>query len=98
MFKFDGFIDRRTFLRAAALRLGLFIASVLVFPFLLMGLASISACARVGGACGAVGLLGSMAFKPLAFVLLVFSFVGISMRRTRDVGMPGPLGLFIPLC
>jgi hypothetical protein len=97
MFKFDGFIDRGIFSRAAALRLGLFIVSVLAFPFLLTGLASVSGCARVGGACGAVALVASMAFKPLAFVLFAFSFIGISMRRTRDAGMSAPVGLLIPL-
>jgi hypothetical protein len=28
---------------------------------------------------------------------LVFSFAGISMRRARDAGVPGSVGLFIPL-
>jgi uncharacterized membrane protein YhaH (DUF805 family) len=97
MFKFDGCIDRGTFLRSAALRIALFIASIVAFPFLLVSVASLSGCARVGGACGAVGLVASMAFKPLAFILFVFSLMGISVRRTRDAGMPGALGLFIPL-
>jgi uncharacterized membrane protein YhaH (DUF805 family) len=97
MFKFDGCIDRGTFLRSAALRIALFIASIVAFPFLLASVASLSGCARVGGACGAVGLLASMAFKPLAFILLIVSLIGISVRRTRDAGMPGALGLFIPL-
>ena len=97
MFKFDGCIDRGTFLRAAALRIALFIASIVAFPFLLVSVASLSGCASVGGACGAVGLIASMAFKPFAFILFVFSLAGISVRRTRDAGMPGVLGLFIPL-
>jgi uncharacterized membrane protein YhaH (DUF805 family) len=97
MIKFDGRIDRSRFLRAAVLRLLLFIASVIGFPFLLMGFISASGCAGIGGACGALGLVVSMAFKPLAFILLVFSFIGISMRRTRDAGLPGLLGLLIPL-
>jgi uncharacterized membrane protein YhaH (DUF805 family) len=97
MFKFDGCLDRGKFLRAAALRIGLFIASVVAFPFLLLGIARLSGCAGVGGACGALGLVVSMAIKPLAFILLVFSLIGISVRRTRDAGMPGALGLLIPL-
>jgi len=93
MFKFDGFIDRGTFLRASALRLGLFIASVVGFPFLLMAIVVISNCRGIGGACGAVGLLAGTAFKPFAFVLFVFSFCGIAVRRARDAGMPGPVNL-----
>ncbi len=96
MFTFDGFIDRNTFLRASALRLGLFVASVVGFPFLLMAIVVISNCRGIGGACGAVGLVAGTAFKPLAFVLFVFSFCGIAVRRARDAGMPGPVGLFIP--
>jgi uncharacterized membrane protein YhaH (DUF805 family) len=97
MFKFDGGIDRGRFLLAVALRLGLFITSVVGFPFLLMGIVSASGCAGIGGACGALGLVVSMAFKPLAFVVFAFSLIGISIRRTRDAGMPGLVGLFIPL-
>ena len=97
MLKFNGVINRGTFLWAAALRLGLFIASVVGFPFLLMAIVSASGCRGIGGACGAVGLIAGTAFKPLAFILFVFSFCGIAVRRARDSGMPGPLGLFIPL-
>ncbi|MGA7999766.1 MAG: hypothetical protein WCA28_33295 [Bradyrhizobium sp.] len=97
MFKFDGCMGRGRFLQAAALRLGLFIASVFAFPFLLMGLASASGCERIGGACGALGLVAATAFKPLAFILFVLSLIGISMRRTRDAGMPGLVGLIVPL-
>lgn len=97
MFRFDGAIDRGAFLRASALRLGLFIASVVGFPFLLMAIVAASGCRGAGGACGALGLVVGTAFKPLAFILFVFSFVGISVRRARDAGMPGLVGLFIPL-
>jgi uncharacterized membrane protein YhaH (DUF805 family) len=97
MLKFNGVIDRGKFLWGSALRLGLFIASVVGFPFLLMAVVSVSGCKGIGGACGAVGLIAGTAFKPLAFILFVFSFCGISVRRARDAGMPGPVGLFIPL-
>jgi uncharacterized membrane protein YhaH (DUF805 family) len=97
MFKFAGRMERKRFLWASSLRIGLFLASVVGFPFFLMVLASATYCRGVGGACGAVGLLGAMVFKPLAFVLLVFSFAGISMRRTRDAGVPGWIGLFVPI-
>ena len=34
--------------------------------------------------------------RPLAFVLFVISFAGISVRRVRDIGLPGWIGLFVP--
>lgn len=97
MFKFTDFLGRKRFLWASLLRVGLFVGSVFGFPFFLLALATITNCRSVGGACGAIGVIGAMAFKPLAFVLFVFSFVGISMRRARDAGVPSWIGLFIPL-
>jgi uncharacterized membrane protein YhaH (DUF805 family) len=97
MFNFVGVINRGTFLRASGLRLALFIASVVGFPFLLMAIVAASNCKGAGGACGALGLVVGTAFKPLAFILFVVSFCGISVRRARDAGMWGPVGLFIPL-
>ena len=61
-----------------------------------MAIVVISNCRGIGGACGAVGLVAGTAFKPLAFVLFVFTFCGIAVRRAGDAGMPGPVGLFIP--
>ena len=97
MFKFAGTMGRKWFLWASGLRIGLFLASVVGFPFFLMALFAITGCGRVGGACSAVGVIGAAAFKPLAFAIFVFSFVGISMRRARDAGVPGWIGLFVPL-
>jgi uncharacterized membrane protein YhaH (DUF805 family) len=97
MFTFLGVMGRRRFLWAAGARIALFAASVAAFPLFMMTLATLTGCQSVGGACGAVGLLGAMAYKPLVFTCLVFSFIGITMRRARDVGMPGWVGLYIPL-
>jgi len=97
MFTFTGYLNQRRFAYAAGFRIGLFIASVLAFPFALYGLAILTDCRSVGGACGAVGLVGAMAFKPLVAYLFVFSFLGISLRRSRDAGLPAWIGLVIPL-
>jgi uncharacterized membrane protein YhaH (DUF805 family) len=96
MFKMHGYMGRGNFLRAAALRFGLFAASVIGFPFLLMAIAKSSGCAGIGGACGALGLVVATAVKPLAFILLLFSLVGISSRRASDAGLPSWVGLAIP--
>lgn len=95
MFKFHGTLDRRRFLWASALRIGLFVASILGFPFLVRAVASATRCGV--DTCGVVGLITAMAFKPLVFIIFVFSFVGISVRRARDAGVPGWTGLFVPL-
>jgi uncharacterized membrane protein YhaH (DUF805 family) len=97
MLRFYGRIGRARFAWGAGLRIALYIASVAGFPFFLAALASITGCRSVGGACGAVGLIGSMAFKPIVFVLFDFSFVGICLRRVRDAGMPAWIGLAVPL-
>lgn len=96
MFTFHGTLSRKQFLRAAALRIGLFAASIVGFPLLVWALATHTNCAGAG-ACGVVGIIAAMAFKPTAFVLFAFSFVGISMRRARDAGVPGWVGLFVPI-
>src|SRR5262245_61897272 len=94
MFKFSGYLDRKRFLLASLIRIGLYIASVFAFPFFLRMLLTTMRC---GDACGVVGILAATAVKPLVFVLFVFSFVGISLRRARDTGIPAWIGLFIPM-
>jgi uncharacterized membrane protein YhaH (DUF805 family) len=96
MSTFHGRMGRGSFLRAAAMRIGLFAASVIGFPFFLMAVAQASGCAGIGGACGALGLLVATVIKPLAFIALLFSFVGISMRRSADAGLPAWVGLIVP--
>ncbi|WP_271894212.1 hypothetical protein [Candidatus Phyllobacterium onerii] len=97
MFTFTGYLNQRRFAYAAGLRIGLFVASILAFPFALYGLKFLTNCRSVDGTCGAVGLVGAMAFKPLVAYLFVLSFLGISLRRSRDAGLPAWIGLAIPL-
>jgi uncharacterized membrane protein YhaH (DUF805 family) len=97
VFQFSGRLGRRPFLIGAAIRVLLFAATVVGFPYILWGIAKITNCASVGGACGAVGLVSAMGLKPVFFFGFVFSLVGISLRRMRDTGLPGGFGLGIPL-
>lgn len=97
MFEFYGRFTRAQFASASAIRIGLFAASVVGFPFLLVPLSQATGCQSIGGACGVVELLIATAVKPLAFVLFVFSFAGISVRRVRDMGVPGWVGLCVPV-
>jgi uncharacterized membrane protein YhaH (DUF805 family) len=96
MFRFAGRLGRKRFLWASVLLIGLYLASVAGFPFLLSYLAAATDC-RSSDACGAVGLVAAIVYKPLVFALLAFSFVGISIRRIRDAGAPGWVGLIVPL-
>lgn len=95
MLQFSGTIAPKEFYLAALLRVGLFIASIFLFPLLLMGLPKVVQCG--GGVCGALGVVISMAVKPLVFVAFVFSMIGICLRRMRDAGLPAAFGLLVPI-
>lgn len=97
VFTFSNYLDPKRFAIAAGIRIGLFIVSIVIFPLLLWGIANASGCRGVGGACGALGLVVAMAYKPLVAVAFIFSFAGISVRRARDAGVAGWVGLFVPL-
>lgn len=91
MFRFAGQIGRQRFFWGAALRIGLFLACVAGFPFLLATIAEATGCR--GMACRAVAVFTAMVVKPVVFALFAFSFAGLAMRRARDSGLPAWLGL-----
>jgi uncharacterized membrane protein YhaH (DUF805 family) len=97
VFSFPGRIGKSAFLIRAAVRVVLFAATVFGFPFILFGIAKMSHCAGIGGACGAVALVASTALKPVLFFGFVYSLIGISVRRARDAGLPGIFGLVVPV-
>lgn len=84
-------------MRGAGFRLAVFIACAFAFPFLMKGLMAISDCTRIGGACFALAYAGAATGKPLIAYLFIFSFIGISIRRARDAGLPFWIGLCIPV-
>ena len=94
MFTFTGYFDRSGYLLAAILRIGLFVASIFVFPFALALLVNPKSC---GDACGALGLVAAMAYKPFVAYLFIFSMISVSVRRARDAGLPSWSGLAVPL-
>src|ERR1044072_9116663 len=93
---FGGRLRRLAYLTRAAIRVALFAATVVGFPYILFAIGKLTNCASPGGACGAVALVASTALKPIFFIAFVLSLVGISMRRTRDAGLPAAVGLIIP--
>ena len=94
---FAGQMSRDRYTRAVLVRLGLFVAATAAFPFLLYGIATLSNCRSVGGACGAVGLVVSLYGKPPIYLLFVASFIGITIKRLRDLRLPVALAAIVPL-
>lgn len=95
MFGMRGTLARGRFAWAAALRVVLFVASVLLFPIFMTWFVGTN-CQSVPGACGATGLIGSMIFKPLVAIVFIGSLIGICVRRVRDLGLPAWFGIAVP--
>src|SRR5258707_12347069 len=89
-------MSQRDYAVASAWRVGLFAVVTVAYPFLLASVLRSSNCAGVGGACGALALVISMVVKPIIFIAFVVSMIAISVRRARDVGLPGFAALVIP--
>jgi hypothetical protein len=89
--------SRKGFAISIAISIAAYVALTVVFPFALMAFATATNCGSVGGACGAVGLVFSMMFKPLVYGLLVLSLVPPLMGRLRDIGVSPWLSMFVLL-
>ena len=96
-FALSGFVDGRGYLKLFGISVAAFIASVILFPFILGGLVTISGCRGIGGACGALGVVIAMAYKPLATAVFLASLMAPALRRARDAGYPAAIGLIVPL-
>src|SRR5262245_54321876 len=92
---FTGTLSRGRFAKGALIRIALLVAITAGFPFILRAIFQATACARVGGACGAVALVASFYLKPLIYLAFVFSFVGITMRRLRDLALPAAMVIIL---
>lgn len=93
MFDFRGRTGRLRFSIGIGLRLALLLGFPLAYPFLHRAILQSTGCAY--DTCGAVGLVTAMVVKPNVVLLILFSFVGILMRRARDAGLPPWLGLVV---
>lgn len=94
---FAGQMARGPYARAALVRIGLFSAATIAFPFVLYGIGQASNCHSIAGACGAVGLVVSIGIKPLIYLVFIASFVGISIKRLRDLQLPLALIAVLPI-
>jgi hypothetical protein len=97
LFRFFGTLDDRGYLKYFGISVGAFVASVVAFPLLMAAIAGASACRGGGGACGALGVVVAMAYKPLATMAFIGSLIGPALRRARDAGLPAATGLMVPL-
>ena len=83
MFKFFGTIGRKAFLWGSALRTGLFVASFVGAPFLIVVLHATIDCRSIGGVCGALSVTVATEFRPLVFCRVHFVVCGY-----RDAARP----------
>jgi uncharacterized membrane protein YhaH (DUF805 family) len=100
MFRLSGYLDRKNFFWAFALRFGLFLVSVVGYPTLWIDAMPVFGCGArpgIGLDCSFISYTFAIWFKPLALSLFVFSCIGITLRRARDTGAPTWVGLMVPL-
>ncbi len=76
-------MDKLSFRIWAPIAFGGLIAFIVMFPFLLAALVSISSCQGSGGACGAVGALVGMTVKPLGVLLIAGAIGWLVYKRIR---------------
>lgn len=87
-------MSRGAYARAAGIRIGLFAAVTFAYPFALYAIVKSTHCGN--DTCGAVSLVVSMFAKPTIYLLFVLSFIGITIRRVRDIGIPVVLAAIVP--
>jgi uncharacterized membrane protein YhaH (DUF805 family) len=92
---FSGKLSRGAYARGAAIRIGLFVAVTLAYPFVLMTIVKGSHCGN--DTCGALSLVISLVAKPAIHLVFILSFIGITMRRVRDIGLPVALAAIVPV-
>ena len=95
MFRFSGTIDRRGFVVGVGIRIALLAGVALAAIVVVWGFLAATRCTV--SACGFIPLFAAMIVAPLLGVLFLISLVGLIARRLRDMGVPAPLGLFVPL-
>jgi uncharacterized membrane protein YhaH (DUF805 family) len=92
---FSGTMSRRAYALHCAVRVVIFVAVTIAFPFALRLFVKNSGCKI--DTCGALSLFVSFLAKPSIYFLFVLSLIGITMRRLRDAGIPLWLVVVIPL-
>lgn len=90
------YISGSKFGAKAGLRVGIFLALTLGFPFIVYGLVIATGAGRVGGASGALAVVAGIYLKPLIVLVFLLSLISPCWKRMRSLGLPALLGLLVP--
>lgn len=80
----------------AGLRVAIFLALTLGFPFIVYGLVVATGARGVGGASGALAVVAGIYLKPLIVLVFLLSLISPCWKRMRTLGLPAALGLLVP--
>jgi hypothetical protein len=92
----DRFMSGSQFGAKAGLRVGIFLALTLGFPFIVYGLVLATNARSVGGAAGALAVVAGIYLKPIIILGFLISLFSPCWRRMRSFGLPGLVGLLVP--
>jgi hypothetical protein len=87
----SGFLSGPQFGRKLAIRVGIFLALTLGFPFIVYGLVVATGASRVTGAVGALAVVAGVYLKPVIIGVFLISLVMPCWRRMRSLGLQ-PIG------
>jgi hypothetical protein len=90
------FVSGSQFGVKAGLRVGIFLALTLGFPFIVYGLIVATNARSVGGAAGALAVVAGVYLKPVIILGFVISLLSPCWARMRSLGLPGLIGLLVP--
>lgn len=90
------FMSGSQFGAKAGLRVGIFLALTLGFPFIVYGLVLATNARSVGGAAGALAVVAGIYLKPVIILGFLISLLSPCWRRMRSFGLPGLVGLLVP--
>jgi hypothetical protein len=93
----SGFLSGPQFGRKLAIRVGIFLALTLGFPFIVYGLVIATGASRVAGAAGALAVVAGVYLKPVIIGVFLISLVMPCWRRMRSLGLPAYWGLIVPI-
>ena len=88
-------MSRGSYALRSAVRVLILVALTIAFPFVLRLMLKKSGCGN--DTCGALSLVLSLFAKPAIYIVFVLSFIGITMRRLRDAGIPVWIVVALPL-
>lgn len=91
-----GYMSGSQFGVKAGLRVGIFLALTIGFPFIVYGLIVATGARGVGGASGALAVVAGLYLKPVIILGFVISLLSPCWKRMRSLGFPGFVGLLAP--